>query len=226
MDVLLIRHADPDYAHDTITELGHAQARALADHLEDSPVDVLYVSPQGRAQATAHYTAVAKGLTPVTLDWLREQNGNWEGNRWAWNVSGAENLAADRLPEADTWAEHWPYGPLLQPQYEALANAFDRLLAEHGYVKVGLRYRVDVPAPTVMACFCHAGTILSLLSYLLHWPLPLVYSHLAYDPTGVTRLEWVEDDGFAVPKVRMLNDLSHLLRHRLGSRGAKGPEGD
>ena len=212
MEVILVRHADPDYANDTITETGHREAQALAAHFQDTRIDVLYASPQGRAQATAHYTATAKRLEPITLDWLRELNGNWEGNRWSWNVSGAENLSSGRLPQVDTWAEEAPYGPLMFPQYESLAHSFDDLLAEYGYVKDELRYRVETPTDTTIACFCHAGVILTLLSYLLHWPLPLVYSHLSYDPTGVTRLRWVEDGGYAVPKVKTLNDLAHLSR--------------
>ena len=30
----------------------------------------------------------------------------------------------------------------------------------------------------------------------------LIYSHLCYDPTGVTRLVWLEVDGYAVPKAK------------------------
>lgn len=212
MEVILIRHADPDYANDTLTEKGHAEARALADHLRNQPLDALYVSPMGRARATMTYTAEIKGLTATTLEWLRELNGNWVGNRWCWNMTGAENLASGQLPQVDTWAGQAPYGPLMLPQYEHLAGEFDALLHSYGYRKDGLRYRVEASSSARIACFCHAGTILTLLSYLLHWPLPLVYSHLTYDPTGVTPLVWVEEDGFAVPKAKALNDLSHLQR--------------
>ncbi|NCO42488.1 MAG: histidine phosphatase family protein [Armatimonadetes bacterium CG_4_10_14_3_um_filter_66_18] len=212
MEVLLIRHADPDYANDTLTERGHTEARALAEHLRDTHLDCLYASPMGRAQATMRYTAELKGLAATTLDWLHELDGNWEANRWSWNVTGSENLASGQVPTLDGWPDAVPYGPLMLPQYEQLAACFDGLLDQHGYRREGPRYRVVSSSGEVVACFCHAGTILTLLGHLLHWPLPLVYSHLSYDPTGVTRLQWVEHDGYAVPKARTLNDLSHLTR--------------
>ena len=35
-------------------------------------MEAIFVSPLGRAQATAKPTAAALGITPVTLPWLRE----------------------------------------------------------------------------------------------------------------------------------------------------------
>ena len=100
MRVLFIRHADPDYARDTITEIGHQQARALARKLFETRLERLYVSPMGRAQATARYIAETQQLEPVTLDWMRELNGNWVGDRWAWNMPGAETLDTDAIRTA------------------------------------------------------------------------------------------------------------------------------
>ncbi|MCX7778193.1 MAG: histidine phosphatase family protein, partial [Armatimonadetes bacterium] len=51
MRILLIRHSEPDYSRDTITEVGHRQAKALANSLEKIQIDRLFVSPLGRAQA-------------------------------------------------------------------------------------------------------------------------------------------------------------------------------
>ena len=210
MEVLLIRHGDPDYDNDTLTERGYWEAQALAKSLRDVRIDAVYVSPMGRAQRTMEYTARAKGMSATTLPWLHELDGEFVSGRWCWNVPGPETLDRDRLPRWEDWQREVPYGALMRPQYEAVAREFDSLLAGYGCVREGLRYRVQRPSDEVLALFCHGGLILTLLGYLLDWPAPLVYSHLSYDTTGVTRLMWRETDGYAVPRAKTVNDLSHL----------------
>ena len=210
MEVLLIRHGDPDYANDALTERGHAEAKALAEHLRDAPIDDIYVSPMGRARITMSYTAHAHRREPVVLDWLHELNGNFEGGRWSWNEPGAEVLASPKLPGHDDWADAVVYGRHMAGAHHALAMHFDGLMKRYGYQKEGHRYRVKQSSDKVVACFCHAGVILSLLSHLLNWPLPLVYSHVSCDPSSVSRVAWIEHDGYAVPKAKTINDLAHL----------------
>ena len=41
MELVLIRHGDPDYANDTLTSKGHEEARLLADYLSDLPVEII-----------------------------------------------------------------------------------------------------------------------------------------------------------------------------------------
>ena len=57
MKILLIRHGDPDYEHDTLTEQGWREAELLAQRMKTIPVDGFYLSPLGRAQATASVSA-------------------------------------------------------------------------------------------------------------------------------------------------------------------------
>ena len=54
MQFLIIRHGDPDYVHDSLTEKGFREAELLARRLKKEGVDKIYVSPLGRAAATAH----------------------------------------------------------------------------------------------------------------------------------------------------------------------------
>lgn len=210
MDVLLIRHGDPDYANDALTELGRRQASRLAAHLADAGITRIYASPMGRAQQTMRYTADALGVEPVTLSWLHELNGCYDGEHWCWSLRGAEALSSPEVPEVSNWHQLPPYGPHMKPIQDELGRQFDAFLAGLGYVRDGLRYRVEQPNGEVLALFCHGGLTLTLLSYLFSWPLQLVYSHLSYDPTGVTRMHWEEADGYAVPRALTINDLSHL----------------
>jgi probable phosphoglycerate mutase len=53
MKILIIRHAEPDYENNTITEKGWREAHMLAERLAKLPISDVYVSPMGRAQHTA-----------------------------------------------------------------------------------------------------------------------------------------------------------------------------
>ncbi len=214
MRVFLLRHAESDYAKDTITERGHRQAQALVDALSSVRLDCLLVSPMGRAQATASYIAHAQNIPVETLDWLRELNSNWEGSKWAWNGIDVAIalLRTGRLPQPQNWHECVPYGSLVFPQAQKLARHFDETLATFGYLRDGLLYRVMQPNDLTIAFVTHAGTILTLLSHLLNWALPSAYSHLCCDVASITELHWQEHDGYAIPQLLRFNDTSHWRR--------------
>lgn len=56
MRILIIRHGDPDYEKDSLTQKGWHEAELLADKMENTDVTAFYVSPLGRAQDTASVT--------------------------------------------------------------------------------------------------------------------------------------------------------------------------
>lgn len=90
MRILLIRHGEPDYAHDSLTEKGFREARLLSDRLVKESIDDFYVSPLGRAQDTIRPTLERLGRTAETLPWLAEFRGyvyGPEGKRIAWNLA-------------------------------------------------------------------------------------------------------------------------------------------
>ena len=80
MELLLIRHALParvegeegTAADPELADLGHEQARALADYLGREQIDALYVSPMRRAQQTAEPVAATLGLEAILDDELAE----------------------------------------------------------------------------------------------------------------------------------------------------------
>ena len=53
MRILIVRHGDPDYENDTLTELGWKEARALSERMKNVKANECYVSPLGRARDTA-----------------------------------------------------------------------------------------------------------------------------------------------------------------------------
>ena len=67
--VLLIRHGQASYGqadYDRLSDRGHAQARALGEHLAHAKLDALYVGPLTRQQQTAAGAAETAKLPPPT----------------------------------------------------------------------------------------------------------------------------------------------------------------
>ena len=55
MILYYIRHGDPNYEEDTITELGHYQAEETSKFLAKQNIDLIFSSPLKRARDTAKY---------------------------------------------------------------------------------------------------------------------------------------------------------------------------
>jgi probable phosphoglycerate mutase len=212
MKVLLIRHADPDYRRDTITETGHRQARRLAEELDRYDVGEILSSSYGRAIDTAAYSAKLLGLEMSAHDWLREVNGNYNpGCPGTLAYHGADLFADGRPVSIENWAERVPYGAHTREHSRALLESFRTFMQSHGYRQEGLRYRATERAERkTVAVFCHAGAILTLLAELLHIPIPVVYAQFTIDPASVTVLRLEEKDGYGVFRLEGLNDTSCL----------------
>lgn len=72
MKILLIRHGDPDYEKDSLTEKGWHEAELLAQRMAELEIQSFYVSPLGRAKDTASCTLKKMGREAEELAWLRE----------------------------------------------------------------------------------------------------------------------------------------------------------
>ena len=72
MLLYIVRHGDPDYVTDTLTERGKIQAEAVANRMRDSKIDRVYSSPMGRARQTAEPTCRMLGLPCEIEEWAHE----------------------------------------------------------------------------------------------------------------------------------------------------------
>ncbi|MBI4977039.1 MAG: histidine phosphatase family protein [Spirochaetes bacterium] len=213
LHLMFVRHADPDYKNDTITERGHAQARSLGEALATARIDTMYCSPLGRAQATMRYVAERKGMTATTFEWLRELDGCYGKNEageglWAWNQHGVAAFA-DGAVSIENWKARVPYGEKMTAVSAVQYKAFDDFLATRGIVRDGVRYRIGEPVDEHIAFFCHEGFIKTLLPHLLQIPLPVVYAQLTINPSSRTTLVLDEKDGYGVFHAKTINDCSH-----------------
>ena len=63
MKLLIIRHGDPDYTIDSLTEKGWREAEYLSQRMASLDIKDFYVSPLGRARDTASLTLKRMGRT-------------------------------------------------------------------------------------------------------------------------------------------------------------------
>ncbi|MGL1894567.1 MAG: histidine phosphatase family protein [Spirochaetaceae bacterium] len=209
MKLLLIRHADPDYANDTITKKGHLQADLLAKSLLNVPIDHILVSPLGRARHTADYIINLKKMDFKQLDFLKELSGKYTDNDFAWDHHGSHLLKPGLDITKSNWPKQVPYGKHMRPVFQEFTSSFDSCISTYGLERSGHLYRVNKTKDETIAIVCHMGVILTLLSHLLHIPLPVAFSQFRIEPSSVTRLELEINEGLGVFRLISLNDMSH-----------------
>ncbi len=221
MLLYLIRHGDPDYANDTLTEKGRLQAEALAKRLSLHGLDRLYVSPLGRAKATAAPTEAALGMQAEEIDWLSENYGfsiasepDGEGHRrWMFHRQPSDCKTEENmvfLPHGD---EDPPVfaGTGITAKLGEFATRADPFFEGLGYRREGAIYRILTPSEERVALFCHQGLGLTLLCHLLAIPPQIFYSTFDIAHSSVSILHFCNyENGFTAPKCIQLSDLSHL----------------
>ena len=218
MRILIVRHGDPDYTHDCLTEQGRREAALLAQRLARIPARDYYVSPLGRARETAQYTLDLVGREAEVLSWLAEFRGRVPDPR-----TGGERIPWDY--PAEVWHDH----PLLldrerwtEDSLEAGGNVAeiwretcegtDELLLRYGYRRNGGVWRCGENSEDTIVLFCHFAVGTAVLSHLIGIPpVPLWQGFLCL-PTAVTTVVTQERaPGTVEFRCLALGDVSHLL---------------
>lgn len=220
MKLVIVRHGDPDYSIDNLTEKGKREVELLADRLVKNPAKAYYVSPRGRARATAAPTLKRLGREEVILPWLREfaprvTRYDREQPTHAWDMYPAYWTADERYFDRHQWydTEVMRSGNVEQ-EYKWVTEGLDELLAKHGYVRDGEYYRAVEPNTDTIVLFCHFGVETVFLSHLMGVsPVPLWHGMCAL-PTSVTTLVTEErQEGIASFRMLTFGDVSHLTEY-------------
>lgn len=218
MKLIIIRHGDPDYSKDSLTEKGWREAALLAEWISRLEVKEFYVSPLGRARDTALLTLEKTGRNAVVCDWLQEFPVKIRRP----DVEGLCPIAWDWLPQ--DWTSEPAYYQLdswtdteimrearVKKEYDRVIKEFDRLLAENGYVRDGAYYRAERANRDTLVFFCHFGLECVLLSRLMNASPMILWHHLCAAPTSVTTLVTEERrQGKAVFRMLGFGDITHL----------------
>ncbi len=220
MRILLIRHGDPDYANDTVTEKGKREVALLAERLAGEGIDKIYCSPLGRAQDTAAPTARKIGKEIHTLPWLREISAHYDmGDRLVspWDIYPHVWSQNPNAADKNTWADFSLYAGLpLGETVRTVEKELDALLLAHGYRHDGRVFEI-LPgyeeSNETIALFCHMGLGNVLLSHLAGISTPLWWHAMFLPPTSVTTVymeQHCTDTRIALAHFVGIGDISHL----------------
>ena len=218
MKIYFIRHGHPDYATDSLTELGHKQAEAVAERLSVCGIEKIFSSIRGRAIETAEHTAKKLGLNIIPCRFIRELA--WASpigepileNGHPWNVSKAL-ISEGRSMTERNWQFTYPYSKSKVVKYVAdLEKELDEWLLEFGYKREGEYYRVvGNDTDKTVAMFSHAGSSSAAMSHMFNIPFPQFCGALHMDFTSITIVELSNETGDLVcPKLKIFNDAKHI----------------
>ena len=224
MYLYIVRHGDPDYATDSLTELGKKQAEAVGRRLYKSGVTEIYSSPNGRAVATAKPLCDSIGKEPIIKMAFSEDfaYGHFyyldsKGMHWSFEKR-AEILGNDTVFRSPDAFSHGIYADeqLAQEGYAELCDECDGLLTELGYKRTGVGngYEAISPNDKKVAVFCHEGAGLHLLSRILGFSPLTLPATFDFGHTGVTIIQF-SGEGVVFPRCLCLSDLSHIYAEGL-----------
>ena len=218
MLLYIIRHGDPDYTTDSLTEKGILQAEAVGKRLAKVGINKVFSSPMGRARQTAEPLCRMLGLSYTVEEWTHEIGDEMfathpNGSRTS--MGGIPSYCFREKGGIDLPFEQEMDAPILNetqmdtvfPYLEENGRDF---LERLGYKEENGVYRILRPNDDRVALFCHAGFARAWISRLLHIPAQIMWAGFNYCHTGVTILDFKNYPGdFTAPRMMCYSDMSH-----------------
>ncbi len=223
-----IRHGDPIYNPDSLTPLGERQAEACAKRLALYGIDRIFASTSNRAILTATPACEMTKKELTTLDFANERyawrdftverNGKKD---WIFRDKETKTLFSD--PEVVNLGYNWYEHPAFTDYKAGVDRIYEEsydFLKSLGYehIRNSGKYKVINSNDERVALFAHQGFGIAFLSTILDIPYPMFGKHFDMCHTGMTVIEFAENDGYAVPKVLTLSSDSHLYREGLPTK--------
>lgn len=152
MRLIFIRHAEPDYSCDGLTDKGKREAQLLAKRVSKWDVDRFYVSPMGRAIDTAAPSLRELNREAITVPWLREfsypvENPTHGRKTVCWDFIPSDWTGRPEMFTMTDWLDVEPavQNPDLKKMYGVVTGEIDRILEEYGYRRNGYYYKALNP---------------------------------------------------------------------------------
>ena len=223
MKIIIIRHAEPDYEHDSLTEKGFREAKLLSTYLKKHypEIDHFYVSTLGRAMMTFKVSTADNYPDVPTdfCDWLVEFRGTVRRKDKLNSFWGCWDLLPSVVEEeqilySSNWREaklvNEPGATILQ-EYDKVIKEFDGVLAINGYKRKGFSYQVSDSNHKVLVFYCHFGVASVLLSHLMNCSPYCIWQNTVLLPSSVTEFVTEErEDGIASFRANKIGSLAHL----------------
>ena len=218
-----VRHGDPTYTPDALTPIGERQAEAVGRRLARFGLDKIFSSTANRALQTAKPAAELTRKEIVPLEWCREGNA-WNemaiddgtGHRkWCFSIPAIRRKFSS--PEVLSLGEKWYEAPgfpenRFREGVERVGREVDAFFLSLGYRhdRENRCYIAENPNDERVALFAHQGFGTLFFSSLLDIPYPLFASRFDQTCTGMTVIEFKDDDGIVIPKMLELSCDAHL----------------
>ncbi len=221
MLIFYVRHGDPIYSPDSLTEQGLLQADALVKRMKICAPEKIFASSSNRAILTAKPTAEYLSQEIEILDWCNEGHA-WrdltvaldDGRRtWAFaHKPTVELFASEEVRRLDKkWYNHDAFK---DTNYEKgiarIQNETDNFMKNLGYIHKDNGYIAQAPKYKRIALFAHQGFGLAFLSCLTDIPYPMMSTRFDMGHSGMTVIE-LADNGFTIPKMLQLSNDSHVF---------------
>ena len=224
MILYIIRHGQPHYATGELTEKGWAQAEAVGERMAKLGINKIFASPILRAQQTAEPACRMLGLEKVTEEWSHEigderlttyPDGQKKSVTLLQNTLLRENGEVD-IPFEKTFETKALRETEMEKAFNYIKDSGREFLEKLGYKEENGIYRIIKPNDERIALFCHAVFTRTWLSHLLHIPMHIMWSSFAPTHTGVTIIEFKNNEnGFTAPKCLCFSDMSHLYAEKV-----------
>ena len=219
MLLYIVRHGDPVYVTDSLTERGKRQAEAVGKRIYDSRIDRIFSSPMGRALETAEPACRLLGLECNIEEWTHEigderltpfPDGKLKSITNVQNTYYLENGNVDL-----NYNEAFTFAGINESDIKSAVDFIERhgndFLERLGYKKENGVYKILRNNEEKVALFCHSAFARAWLSVLLHIPFHIMWSSFSYTHTGVTVLEFKNNpNGITAPRCLCFSDMSHL----------------
>ena len=219
MRIVFVRHGEPDYARDCLTELGRVQAKKAAQRLLGEGIGEIYASPLGRARETAQAAAEVLGLPVKTLDFMEEVRwGSTDGEELyagghPWAIADEMARQGMELNRPDWRDAPWFRTNRVVECVDRVERGIDEWLAGFGYLREGKHYRhtAEEEQHKTVALFSHGGSSCAAMGHILGLPFPYAIALLHLDFTGITVVRLDSRAGIgAIPQLKCSNDTAHL----------------
>ena len=218
MRLIFVRHCDPYYPTDSLTEKGFKEAKLLSKRIKKWNILKAYSSPMGRAFTTAKIglskNKYLKTGEITVCPWLREFNYPvvdplTNKNRASWDLL-PEFFTSEKNRDLFDFAT-WQNNEFLETGdiksfYKTVCDGLDGILEEFDYKRNGLLYSTvrkegqsdfmerstdvfkDYIDDRTVVIFCHLVVMGAMLSHLLNISAPSLWQGFFVAPSSVTIL--------------------------------------
>lgn len=225
MRLIFIRHCEPDYSIDSLTNKGWIEAKCLAERVKNwNNITHYYVSPLGRAQDTCNESLKPLGKSATTLEWLKEfdvptYNPDTKITTIPWDfypkywTNDIKFLNKDTCFDADIYKNV----TTIKERADYVIKSFDDLLKKYGYIRKDNLYISSATnsdsenKETTLVFFCHLGVSFLIMSHLLNIAPTVMWQSFFAPPSSVTILASEErEKGYSSFRIQTFGDTSHL----------------